>query len=143
MFETNIADSFVKLLQNLNIEEMRQVQDQDLENKRREVLLMLEYLFKLNSQYIALRAQVHNVKLISFNEAQNLPEYQAELASIRSSSFFSLSTSMSDHDIEKYSKIMAFINFTEARDKYLSHFRSEAEALETDENVMKNKKIFY
>ena len=80
-------------------------------------------LFKLNSRYIALRAQVHNVRIISFDEAQNLPEYQAELASVRSNSFFSLSTSLSDHDIEKYSKILAFVNFTEARDKkYLLSF---------------------
>ena len=115
MLETNIADSFVKLLQNLNIEEMRQLQDLEYERK---VLLKLEYAFKLNSRYIALRAQVDNVRLISFNEAQNLPEYQAELEYVRSKSFISSSsTSLSDDDIENYSKMLAFINFTEAREK--------------------------
>ena len=117
MLETNIADSFVKLLQNLNIEEMRQLQDLEYEK------IKLEYAFKLNSRYIALRAQVDNVRLISFNEAQSHPEYQAELESVRSTpnSFFSSSSaSLSDVDIEKYSKMMAFINFTAARDKDLS-----------------------
>ena len=115
MLETNIADSFVKLLQNLNIEEMRQLQDLEYER------IKLEYAFKLNSRYIALRAQVDNVRLISFNEAQSHPEYQAELESVRSKSFISSSsTSLSDVDIETYSKMMAFINFTAARDKDLS-----------------------
>ena len=89
-------------------------EDQEFERKG---LVKLEEAFNLNCRYIALRAEVDHVTLISFDEAQSLLEYQAELESVRSNSFFSSSTSLSDDDIEKYSKMLAFIYFTAARDK--------------------------
>ena len=96
---------------------MRQLQDLEYEKK---VLLKLEEAFNFTCGYIVLRALVEHVRLISFDEAQSLPEYQAELESVRSSSFFSpSSTTLSDHDVEKYSKMMAFFFFTIERDKDL------------------------
>ena len=96
---------------------MRQLQDLEYEKK---VLLKVEEWFNHACGYNFLRALVENVKVISFDEAQSLPEYQAELEYVRTSSFFSpSSTTLSDHDVEKYSKMAAFFFFTMESDKDL------------------------
>ena len=121
--KTNIAKSFVKLLQILNMEEMRQIIDREADREDQELerkgLVKLVETFNSCCQYIALHAEVYpHVTVISFEEAQSLPEYQAELESVRTDSFFSPSSiSLSNDDIEKYSKMLAFINFTAAREK--------------------------
>ena len=76
----------------------------------------------------AMRAEMrpHDDTVISFEQAQSLPEYQAELDSVRSDSFFSPSSiSLSDDDIEKYSKMMAFVNFSSTKKKDQSSDHSE------------------
>ena len=99
---------------------MRQRQLQDPEYVKK-VLLKLEKIFNFTCGYIVLRALVEDVRLISFDEAQSLPEYQAELEYVRSNSFFfsPSSTTLSDHDVEKYSKMAAFFFFTMERDEDL------------------------
>ena len=56
----------------------------------------------------------HDDTVITFERAQSLPEYQAELDAVRSNRFLSASSAISD-DAERHLKILAFINFRMAR----------------------------
>ena len=129
--KTNIANSFVKLLQNLSIEErLRQIIREETRKEKeveREGLAQLVETFNLFCQYNALHAEMYpHDTVISFEQVQSLPEYQAEVDSVRSDSFFSPSSlSLSNDDIEKYSKMLAFVNFTAAREKDQSSDHSE------------------
>ena len=108
--KTNIAISFVKLLQNLSLEEkLRQLIREETRKEKeveREGLVKLVETFNLFCQSNVLHAEIYpHVTVISFEEAQSHPEYQAELESVRSDSFFSPSSiSLSDEDIENIRK---------------------------------------